>query len=124
LQGRGLVRLDIRTSRISSAHFAMEICNMPSPLFTGISPMMQNLPILQRLAGFILPCQLMFFSAAHSLTFEGLIRDDVREDKTIEYKREIPRDRTELLKDVSAFALVVASFPSGVRPCIDTSLNR
>src|SRR6266849_1721629 len=35
---------------------------------------------------------------------ESLIRDGVREDKSIEYKREIPRDRTELLKDVSAFA--------------------
>jgi schlafen family protein len=35
---------------------------------------------------------------------QGLIRDGVREDKAIEYKREIPRDRTELLKDVSAFA--------------------
>jgi predicted HTH transcriptional regulator len=35
---------------------------------------------------------------------EGLIRDGVREDKTIEYKRELTRDRRELLKDVSAFA--------------------
>jgi len=45
--------------------------------------------------------------ALADLTFaniEGLIRDGVREDKTIEYKREIPRDRAELLKDVSAFA--------------------
>jgi Putative DNA-binding domain len=35
---------------------------------------------------------------------EDLIANSVREDKTIEYKREIPRDRLELLKDVSAFA--------------------
>jgi predicted HTH transcriptional regulator len=35
---------------------------------------------------------------------ERLISDGVREDKSIEYKRDIPRDRAELLKDVSAFA--------------------
>ena len=35
---------------------------------------------------------------------ENLVRDGIREDKAIEYKRAIPQDRAELLKDVSAFA--------------------
>src|ERR1700680_3308693 len=35
-------------SRISCPHFALDICNMGSPLFTGLSAMMQNLPFLKR----------------------------------------------------------------------------
>jgi hypothetical protein len=29
-------------------HFALDICNMPSPLFTGLPAMMQNLPNVKR----------------------------------------------------------------------------
>jgi hypothetical protein len=36
-------------SRISSLHFALDIRNMPSPLFTGLPAMMQNLPLYETL---------------------------------------------------------------------------
>jgi hypothetical protein len=35
-------------SRISCGHCATDICNMRSPLFTGVSAMMQNLPNIKR----------------------------------------------------------------------------
>ena len=56
LQGRGLVvRRDAGVAVFHALHFALDICNMANPLFTGLPAMMQNLPLTgQSLPGFLL----------------------------------------------------------------------
>src|ERR1019366_10570230 len=40
-------RLPAGIAVFHALHFALDICNMPSPLFTGLPAMLQNLPFLE-----------------------------------------------------------------------------
>src|ERR1039457_4247162 len=40
-------RLPAGIAVFHALHFALDICNMPSPLFTGLPAMMQNLPFVK-----------------------------------------------------------------------------
>jgi len=37
-----------RNASDAAVHFALDICNMPAPLFTGLPCTLQNLPVLRR----------------------------------------------------------------------------
>jgi len=45
-----------RNASDAAVHFAIDICNMPAPLFTGLPATLQNLPFIRRrLSGNFLP---------------------------------------------------------------------
>src|ERR1035438_8420466 len=41
-------RLPAGIAVFHALHFALDICNMPSPLFTGVPAMLQNLPFMEQ----------------------------------------------------------------------------
>ena len=41
-------RLPAGIAVFHALHFALDICNMPSPLFTGLPAMLQNLPFMEQ----------------------------------------------------------------------------
>jgi hypothetical protein len=49
-RGSPVVSTGERVAAFRAVHFALDICSMPSPLFTGLPAMMQNLPVMQRLS--------------------------------------------------------------------------